>query len=100
MAIAQWIKDAAKRQALRNSVVICFIADGCMAHDHKFQFIGRVTEVTPYETPGMRGYWSAAIEVYKHVDHPDDWRDKDQGVIYVLVNELQELAPGLWMYTK
>ncbi|RWP44264.1 MAG: hypothetical protein EOR04_04920 [Mesorhizobium sp.] len=79
-----------KRQ-LKNSLIICFRCDGCMAHDHKFQWIGTVTG---FEKTRFAG-WAAQVKIIKR-NEAGDWRDHDQGYEIVPISEPQQLAPGFY----
>lgn len=80
------------KRKLKNSLVICFRCDGCMASDHVFLWIGTVTgfEMTRYAGE------AAQVRIIKR-DHAGDWRDRTQGYELVTLGENpQQLAPGLY----
>ncbi|WP_127850464.1 hypothetical protein [Mesorhizobium sp. M00.F.Ca.ET.217.01.1.1] len=81
-----------KKRELKDSLIMLFRCDGCMAEDHKLQWIGTVTgfEMTRYAG------WAAQVQIIKR-DHAGDWRDRDQGHELVTLGENpQKLAPSLF----
>ncbi len=85
-----------KHIALWNAAVVCFQADGCMAHDHKFLWMGTVTAVQQ-----INGCEFAVVQVIKrhdgHYSHPEH----DLGQERVPINLLYRHGNfPLWSYLK
>lgn len=85
------LENIARKRVLKDSLMICFRCDGCMAEDHKFQWIGTVTG---FEKTRFAG-WAAQVKVIKR-DNSGDWRDRDQGYEIVPIGEPQALAPNFY----
>jgi len=84
--------DNLKRKSqLKNALMLSFRCDGCMASDHKFQWIGTVTG---FEKTRFAG-WAAQVKIIKR-DNAGDWRDDDQGYEIVPISEPQLLASDLF----
>ncbi|MES0134541.1 hypothetical protein NKJ88_06195 [Mesorhizobium sp. M0016] len=79
------------KRKLKDSLVIQFNCDGCMASDHNFKWIGTVTG---FEMTRFAGE-AAQVKIIKR-DNAGDWRDGNQGYEIVVLGEVQELAPGLY----
>lgn len=75
-----------------NAALICFRADGCMAHDHKFQWIGIITGFH-WQTPGDR-ILLADVEVCKRDGGPYDIRDSRFTPETVVAANISPLVPG------
>jgi hypothetical protein len=86
-----------KRAKLRNAIVIAYQCDGCMAHDHKFKWVGRVEG---FEMTRLAGE-AARVRIIKR-DDCRDVRDHDLGTQLVIVADgsLQQIGPGLFFYFK
>lgn len=84
-----------KREELEGATVFCVQCDGCMAHDHKFQWIGIVQTV--FEKGNNV---NANVKIVKQ-DHID-WRDVDLGIKTINIGDpsLQQLGPKLFCWYR
>ena len=92
------LKDMLKiGQIQKGDTVIAYRCDGCMAHDHKYLWIGTVTGFRENRLTSP----SAVVKVLKRDDCRDS-RDHDLGEEYPVAadSSLQEISPGLWFYYR
>ena len=91
------VSEDDRRQALDGAVVMCFHCDGCMAHDHKFQWIGIVEAFVRLNNSE---YLSARVKLVKRANR--DWRDAELGYEHITVADtsLQHLGPKLFCWYK
>lgn len=86
------VTKSSKTLALRGATVVAFDCEGCMAHDHRLQYIGRVDgfEMTRYS--GL----AARVRILKMGNQ--DIRDKELGEKLVPVDDsrLQKISSGLF----
>lgn len=84
-----------KRYELERATVICIQCDGCMAHDHKFVWIGIVEMVF-----NKGNNVNANVKVVKEGNR--DWREGDLGIktINVFDPSLQQLGPKLFCWYR
>jgi len=87
-----------KAARLRFAIVIKFQCDGCMATDHKFQWVGISTGKRVKTRFAGDGY---EITIIKR-NEATDFRDHSQGTEIVIIDDgsLQQVAPGLFLYFK
>lgn len=84
-----------KKHALKGATVVCFRAEGCMASDHRFAWVGTVTGFRANRLTTE----SAVVKVHKR-DGCQDSRDLDLGEEYPVVADgsLQQIGPALFFY--
>jgi hypothetical protein len=86
-----------KRSKLMGATIIRFDCRGCMASDHRFEWIGYVEGFEKSKHAGT----VARVKIVKRDGMPTDYRDEDLGYRLEAIHNggLQELAPKLWMVT-
>lgn len=89
--------DEEKKSALKGATVICFKANGCMAEDHVFQWVGTVTGFRENALTSE----SAVVKVLKR-DGAGDVRDGDLGFEHPVVADgsLQQIDKALFFYYR
>lgn len=84
-----------RRRELLGVTVLGFQCDGCMAEDHKFQWVGRVER---FETKWDMEH--AVVRVLKRDNR--DVRDGDLGVVHIPLQDtsLQQLHGSIYAWFK
>ncbi len=103
-----WQKDLIAahktRKELLHATVIKFECNGCMASDHRFEWVGVVYDFEHGMLSGEPlGRWTAAlIQVAKSEHRHGDIRDGFVGHERVIIEDssLQFISPGLYFYYK
>lgn len=85
----------AARRAAVGGTIICFLADGCMAHDHKFRWFGKITG---FRTQS-RGdpVVLCEVAVLKRADTPSDIRDRAFEPETAIAAYVTRLAHGVYV---
>ena len=82
-----------KRRELRGVTVVAFVCNGCMGHDHQFNWMGRVER---FEEKWGREH--AVARVLKRGNQ--DVRDTDLGVVHIPLHDsqLQQIHGSIYAY--
>lgn len=109
LAIDKWwqkeyIASNKTRKELQGATVVCFQVDGCMASDHKFQWVGTIYDFEQgilSNEPLSKWTW-LLVKVAKSEARAGDIRDGFVGHERVTVEDsrLQYISPGLYFYYK
>lgn len=104
-ALAAWFKrEAAYHEPIipRPPIVIKFECRGCMASDHRWEWIGELVEQQPNHRFSNFVGTNGVVRVLKHRDVNGDIRDHDLGTQHVVMEDgsLQLIRPGLYFYYK
>lgn len=87
--------NSIERAIARGKPIVCFRADGCMAHDHKFQWYGIIMGFHVQERGDK--IMLADIAVIKHEGDPQDIRDCPLPGETVIADNIRRLVRGAYM---
>jgi hypothetical protein len=86
------------RMLAKGKAIICFLADGCMAHDHKFQWYGVIDH---FDLQGQHSLvMMATVRILKRCDNPQDSRDTELGFETVPAVHISQLAGSAYIVFK